>query len=36
MAAAYEGETVNQWIMDLSRARLAELEKKGILPKRKG
>ncbi len=36
MAAAYEGKTVKQWLMDLSRARLAEMEKKGILPKGKG
>jgi hypothetical protein len=36
MEAAYEGKTVKQWLMDLSKARLAELEKKGILPKRKG
>ena len=35
MAAAYEGKTVKQWLMDLSQERLAELEKKGILPKRK-
>ncbi len=36
MAAAYEGKTVKQWLMDLSKARLAELEKRGILPKGKG
>ena len=36
MAAAYEGKTVKQWLMDLSKARLAEMEKRGILPKRKG
>jgi len=28
----YEGKTVKQWLMDLARARLAEMEKKGILP----
>ncbi len=36
MAAAYEGKTVKQWLMDLARGRLAEMEKKGILPKGKG
>lgn len=36
MAAAYEGKTVKQFLMDLARARLAEMEKKGILPKGKG
>jgi len=30
MAAAYEGKTVKQWLMDLARGRLAEMEKKGI------
>ncbi len=35
MAAAYEGKTVKQWLMDLSRVRLAEMEKRGILPKGK-
>ena len=35
MAAAYEGKTVKQWLMDLARSRLAKLEKKGILPKGK-
>ena len=35
MAAAYEGKTVKQWLMDLSKARLAEMEKRGILPKGK-
>jgi len=33
MAAAYEGKTVKQWLMDLARVRLAEMEKRGILPK---
>ena len=33
MAAAYEGKTVKQWLMDVSRQRLVEMEKKGILPK---
>jgi len=36
MAAAYEGKTVKQWLMDLAKARLAEMEKRGILPKGKG
>jgi len=35
MMAAYEGKTVKQWLMDLARARLAEMEKRGILPKGK-
>jgi len=35
MAAAYEGKTVKQWLMDLARARLAEMEKRGLLPKGK-
>jgi len=33
MAVAYEGKTVKQFLMDLARARLAEMEKRGILPK---
>ncbi len=33
MAAAYEGKTVKQFLMDLARTRLAEMEKRGILPK---
>ena len=36
MAAAYEGKTVKQWLMDLARTRLDELEKKGLLPKGRG
>ncbi len=36
MAAAYEGKSVKQWLMDLARMKLAEMEKKGILPKGKG
>jgi len=35
MQAAYEGKTVKQWLMDLSMVRLAEMEKKGLLPKGK-
>ncbi len=33
MAAAYERKPVKQWLMDLSKVRLAEKEKKGILPR---
>ena len=33
--AAYEHKTVKQFLIDLARARLAEMEKKGILPKGK-
>ncbi len=33
MAAAYEHKTVKQFLMDLARARLAEMERKGILLK---
>jgi len=29
MAAAYEGKTVKQWLMELVRVRLAEMEEKG-------
>jgi hypothetical protein len=36
MAAAYDGKTVKQWLMDLAKTQLAEMEKKGILPKGKG
>jgi hypothetical protein len=36
MVVTYEGKTVKQWLMDLARGRLAEMEKKGILPKMKG
>ena len=35
MAAAYEGKTVKRFLMDLARARLAEMERKEILPKGK-
>ncbi len=35
MAAAYEGKTVKQFLIDLAKARLQELERKGILPKGK-
>jgi len=33
MAVAYEGKTVKQFLMDVARGRLAEMEKRGILPK---
>ena len=36
MAVAHERKTVKQWVMDLARRRLTEMEKKGILPKGKG
>jgi hypothetical protein len=35
MAAAYEGKTVKKFLIDLARGRLAEMEKRGILPKGK-
>ena len=35
LAAAYGGKTVKQWVMDLARGWLVEMEKKGILPKGK-
>jgi hypothetical protein len=35
IAAAYEGKTVKQWLMDLARGRLAKMEKKGMLSKEK-
>ncbi len=34
MAAAYERKTVKLFLMDLARARISEMEKRGILPKR--
>ncbi len=36
MAAAHEGKTVKEFLMELAERRLEELEKKGILPKSKG
>ncbi len=36
MAAAHEGKTVKEFLIELAEARLAELERKGILPKGKG
>ncbi len=35
MAAAHEGKTVKQFLMELAERRLEELERKGILPKGK-
>ncbi len=35
MAAAYERKTVKQFLMDLARERIGEMEKRGILPKGK-
>ncbi len=34
-APVYAGKTVKQFLIDLARARLAEMEKRGILPKGK-
>ena len=35
MAAAHEGKTVKEFLMELAQGRVAELERKGILPKNK-
>ena len=35
MAAAHEGMTVKDFLIELARARIEELERKGILPKGK-
>jgi len=35
MAAAYEGKTVKDFLVELAEARLQELERRGILPKSK-
>lgn len=35
MAAAHEGKTVKQFLIELADARIEELERKGILPKGK-
>jgi hypothetical protein len=35
MAAAHEGKTVKEFLVELAEARLLELERKGILPKGK-
>jgi hypothetical protein len=36
MAAAHEGKTVKDFLIEIAEARLQELERKGILPKSKG
>jgi hypothetical protein len=36
MAAAYEGKTVKDFLIELAEAKLQDLERKGILPKGKG
>jgi len=36
MAAAYKGKTVKQWLMDLARGRLAEMEKEGAVAEGEG
>jgi hypothetical protein len=33
MAAAHEGKTVKDFLIELAEARISELEKRGILPK---
>ena len=35
MAAAHEGKTVKDFLIELAEARIQELEKRGILPKGK-
>ncbi len=35
MAAAHEGKSVKEFLMELAERRLEELERKGILPKGK-
>lgn len=35
MAAAHEGKTVKEFLIELAEARIQELERKGILPKGK-
>lgn len=35
MAAAHEGKTVKDFLIDLAQAKIEELERKGILPKGK-
>lgn len=35
MAAAHEGKTVKDFLIELAEARLQELERRGILPKGK-
>jgi hypothetical protein len=33
MAAAHEGKSVKEFLIELAEARISELEKRGILPK---
>jgi hypothetical protein len=35
MAAAHEGKTVKEFLIELARGRVDELERKGVLPKGK-
>ena len=35
MAAAHEGKTVKEFLLELAQAKVEELERKGILPKSK-
>lgn len=35
MAAAHEGKTVKEFLIELAEARIQELERRGILPKGK-
>ncbi|MGD9728510.1 MAG: hypothetical protein AB7R40_16085 [Nitrospiraceae bacterium] len=35
MAAAHEGKTVKDFLIELAEAKIQELERKGILPKGK-
>jgi len=35
MAAAHEGKTVKEFLLELARARIEELERRGVLPKRR-
>jgi hypothetical protein len=35
MAAAHEGKTVKEFLIELARTRVDELERRGILPKGK-
>jgi uncharacterized protein (DUF1778 family) len=36
MAAAHEGKTVKEFLLELAQAKVEELERKGILPKGRG
>ncbi len=35
MAEAHEGKSVKEFLMELARARIEELERKGVFPKGK-